>query len=303
MSTQQIDTCMKDLFSAPPVTGSASPVTAYQLSPGERETVLLSEYKLFNGVCGIYSIYNIQACKQYIGSSVDIGIRIETHIRDLRRKKHHSKKLQNAWNKYGDLVWVVKILDRCDKQWILEAEQLCIDNEDSYKSGYNGRSTSEAGGGYDHTDQTKHKVRLSNKAFWNSASGKKIKKRLSNRFKGVYRGSHSVERREASRATCKQLHRNPFVKLLREAARQNPVVKEKQVIGVMLGKFKPRLNRDGNYINTPSELADYILQSRQDGIPYRKLARETGMNRQTIHQWERYANKIKTAEIAPGGCV
>lgn len=38
----------------------------------------------------------------YIGQSMNIKTRWETHIRDLRNNEHHSYKLQNAWNEWGE---------------------------------------------------------------------------------------------------------------------------------------------------------------------------------------------------------
>lgn len=49
----------------------------------------------------IYKIENKINNKFYIGSTIDFHARKKEHITQLNEKKHHSKKLQNAWNKYG----------------------------------------------------------------------------------------------------------------------------------------------------------------------------------------------------------
>lgn len=50
----------------------------------------------------IYQIENKTTGKSYIGQTVDINRRIQTHKRELRRCVHTNSKLQNAWIKYGE---------------------------------------------------------------------------------------------------------------------------------------------------------------------------------------------------------
>jgi hypothetical protein len=53
---------------------------------------------------GIYQIRNKANGHRYVGSSNNIQERWHKHISDLNRNKHHSRHLQNAWNKYGSAV-------------------------------------------------------------------------------------------------------------------------------------------------------------------------------------------------------
>ena len=55
------------------------------------------ERKKHNGISGIYMIYNTINNKIYIGSSVDIIKRMDSHLSYLRNGKHHSVHLQRAW--------------------------------------------------------------------------------------------------------------------------------------------------------------------------------------------------------------
>lgn len=48
---------------------------------------------------GIYQIINLVNGKCYVGSAVNIKKRCYYHLRSCRLNKHHSKKLQRAWNK------------------------------------------------------------------------------------------------------------------------------------------------------------------------------------------------------------
>jgi group I intron endonuclease len=51
---------------------------------------------------GIYKIAHRPSGKTYIGSSMDISIRLNSHRRLLINGKHPNPPLQGAWNKYGE---------------------------------------------------------------------------------------------------------------------------------------------------------------------------------------------------------
>jgi len=82
-----------------------------------------------NIVTGIYQIINLTNNKSYVGSASNIRQRWSHHKRNLSNNKHHSSYLQNAWNKYGESVFVLKILTTCikDKDILIELEQFYID--------------------------------------------------------------------------------------------------------------------------------------------------------------------------------
>lgn len=89
---------------------------------------------------GIYQIRNIKTGKVYIGSSKNIENRFGEHVRNLKKNKHHSNKLQRSWNKTKDKkkTFVFEILEEViDKSLLKEREQYYIDLKDAYKNGYN----------------------------------------------------------------------------------------------------------------------------------------------------------------------
>lgn len=99
--------------------------------------------KILGTNCGIYFIKNIVNNKVYIGSSKDIHKRINSHKLNLFKNKHHSKKLQKSYNKYGKDSFIFDILEICDNQNLEIKEKEWIIYFDSYKNGYN--STDEVG--------------------------------------------------------------------------------------------------------------------------------------------------------------
>jgi group I intron endonuclease len=50
---------------------------------------------------GIYKITNLVNNRYYIGSSLDIKRRWDTHRRMLNKNNHHNDFLQKSWNKHG----------------------------------------------------------------------------------------------------------------------------------------------------------------------------------------------------------
>jgi predicted GIY-YIG superfamily endonuclease len=62
-------------------------------------------------ISGIYCITNIENNKFYIGSSKNIYYRLRRHLSDLRANIHKNPKLQNAFNKYGEISFVSSILE------------------------------------------------------------------------------------------------------------------------------------------------------------------------------------------------
>lgn len=75
---------------------------------------------------GIYQIYNKTNNKRYIGSSLHISKRWPQHLYLLRNGKHHSKHLQNAWDKYGENSFVFECVEYCDPEQLLSLEHQYI---------------------------------------------------------------------------------------------------------------------------------------------------------------------------------
>lgn len=87
---------------------------------------------------GVYCITCSGNGKSYIGSSYNIHKRWTEHIRDLKYNRHHSIKLQNAWNKYGSDKFSLSIIEEIVDRSLLEPiEQTWIDKLNSFNNGLN----------------------------------------------------------------------------------------------------------------------------------------------------------------------
>jgi group I intron endonuclease len=74
-------------------------------------------------VSGIYKIVNKINGKYYVGSSKNINIRWNAHIRHLNKNIHNNKHLQNAWNKYGENMFTFEIVEIVCSELLLNVEQ------------------------------------------------------------------------------------------------------------------------------------------------------------------------------------
>jgi hypothetical protein len=84
----------------------------------------------------VSGIYKIQSKKKpsriYIGSAVNIRQRRFSHLSSLRRGCHHSKKLQNHYNKYGEDDLIFSTVLGCEKSELIKSEQYFLDSFETY---------------------------------------------------------------------------------------------------------------------------------------------------------------------------
>jgi group I intron endonuclease len=80
---------------------------------------------MINNCSGIYAIF----CKDklYIGSAVNLRIRINKHFSLLKAGKHPNTYMQNSYIKYGLCSFSYKILECCNKENLIQREQFFID--------------------------------------------------------------------------------------------------------------------------------------------------------------------------------
>jgi len=80
---------------------------------------------------GIYKIQSKLNGKIYIGSSINLNIRLNEHKNDLIKNKHYNNHLQNHFNKYGinDLIFEI-ILYISNEKYLRDIEQLYLNSYD-----------------------------------------------------------------------------------------------------------------------------------------------------------------------------
>lgn len=76
---------------------------------------------------GIYCIRNTLNNKRYIGSTHNFRVRRSAHFAALRKGNHPTRKLQRAFDKYGEAAFVFEVLERCSDEVLREVEQRYLD--------------------------------------------------------------------------------------------------------------------------------------------------------------------------------
>lgn len=107
---------------------------------------------------GIYMITNTINGKKYIGQSNWLKKRIGAHIYHLRNGTHSNIHLQRSFNKYGEDVFDISILEYCDEEYLNEKEMYYIELYDTFRNGYNQTEGGEGNRGYKFSDDSKKKM-------------------------------------------------------------------------------------------------------------------------------------------------
>lgn len=111
----------------------------------------------------IYFIRNNINLKSYIGSAINVRLRINNHKSSLRRNKHYNTHLQNAVNKYGIENFTFDILETInDKNKLLERENFWIRDcqSDNAIYGYNLRPDATSNLGMKQSEKAKSIISL-----------------------------------------------------------------------------------------------------------------------------------------------
>lgn len=164
---------------------------------------------------GIYAIVNKVNFKVYIGSAVDLTRRKNEHFASLRKGIHDNKRLQNAYNKYGEDNFVFDVVETvCTKEELVSREQFWLDFSNSPKIGYNINPTAysrlgakcspesierirQALIGRVHSEETKRKIGEGNK-------GKVLSQEAKNKLSASHKTSEKAKANRARLAEAKK---------------------------------------------------------------------------------------------------
>lgn len=155
--------------------------------------------------------------KPYVGSSNNIKNRWQNHRSMLNRSIHYNSHLQKAWNKYGKEGFTWKVLEECEREFLVEREQYWIDRFDAYKNGYNQRPIANSPKGMKLSDEQKEKIKQ-------GMSSESIRKKLSENAKAR---KHSKDRKEKISQSLMGIHRSDETKeRMRKAAKLRVITPE-----------------------------------------------------------------------------
>jgi group I intron endonuclease len=149
---------------------------------------------------GIYKITNSVNGKFYIGSSNDIQHRWNEHKSKLKTNSHVNKKLQNAWNFYGEDKFLFEVVEITNgkKDVLLDKEQYYLNMFKPYMRdiGYNICPTSYGGDNITHNpnkDQFIQKMSTLCAGENNPMFGRKHKQETKDKQKQKAKGKFTLE--------------------------------------------------------------------------------------------------------------
>jgi group I intron endonuclease len=132
---------------------------------------------------GIYKITNTINQKIYVGSAVNLQARFNLHKTNLRANNHHSKKLQNSWNKYGSDFFIFSVIELVEKDILIAKEQYYFNLLNPFgANGYNTATVAGSSLGTKRSDEKKEKIRI---ASGSRKHTEESKRKISASKKGV----------------------------------------------------------------------------------------------------------------------
>lgn len=227
---------------------------------------------------GVYQIRNLITWDCYIGSSVDVNLRLKRHYRDLESGVHHNAHLQNAWNKYGAVAFALEPIYWCNKKQIKIDEQEFIDKRTPH---YNiAKNTVAPFMGCNHTEETKCKMRIARAKQTPPSFGKKMSEEAKRKISDALKGREiSVEtRRRMSEAGKRKVFTQRHRKNLSEANKRRYNEGRSSLPERVDGEFNPNSKLDRTSVE----------QIRQEYSGKRgekaALARKHGVSWSQIHR-------------------
>jgi len=158
--------------------------------------------------CGIYKIECLINKRIYVGQSIDVNRRWNEHRAELRVNIHPNKRLQNAWNKYGETEFNFQLIEECTKGLLNSREEFYMKhlNSLSRETGFNLTEKANSCLGYKHSEETKQNMSKSassraNRPSWRKAHSKRLKKKW---LEGSYDKVWTPETKKRLSEACKK---------------------------------------------------------------------------------------------------
>ncbi len=247
---------------------------------------------------GIYKIVNKVNGKYYVGSSNDILTpnqgRKYLHYWALKRNRHSNRKLQFAWNKYGEENFDFLVVEECspERTLLLDVEQKYLDiAKNEQDKTYN---LSFIAGGIEMTEETRRLIGISkigNKYCLGKRCSEKTKEKISKANTGKKRSSEACERISKSRIGKYTGENSPFFgRKLLESTREKISKKCKGLfIGTKSYKYDytiytfRNIKSDEIFVGTRHDFYTkfpYVSKSNLGSVI------EGTTNRKTVNGWE-----------------
>lgn len=148
--------------------------------------------------CGIYAIVNTLNNKVYVGRAANLRKRWLQHKSNLNNSKHHSRHLQNAWEKHGkeNFKFIPLVLNLTIESEIQNIENYYIVGYQSCKEefGYNLAMASGTNKGVKYSEESRAKMRVAQKG---RTFTQEAKERISKTLTGKVQSEQTIEKRRS----------------------------------------------------------------------------------------------------------
>lgn len=142
---------------------------------------------------GIYRITCSANGKIYLGSASNMYGRAKEHLSDLRRGKHHAKRLQRAWDKYGEAFFSIEVVEKCARTELRVLEQGYLDLTKAADPAHGFNASPSAGSvfGLRHSAESREKI---SKAITGRVLSETHKARIGDLHRGRKRSDETRDR-------------------------------------------------------------------------------------------------------------
>lgn len=121
---------------------------------------LIAHESVDSSLPGVYLIINTVNRKCYVGSSVCLASRLDSHRKALIKGTHYNRLLQRSWTKYGELKFEFVPIVNCERSELIPLEQELIDKlkaaDPSF--GFNLHLKADSSLGYKRSIETRLKI-------------------------------------------------------------------------------------------------------------------------------------------------
>ncbi|MGG3986962.1 NUMOD3 domain-containing DNA-binding protein [Bacillus smithii] len=236
----------------------------------------------------VYMIKNKLNNKFYVGRTVSITERWKRHKYLLENNRHHSKYLQNAWNKYGEENFEFKIFkifntgsSEDDLYLAIQLEQHFLNNFKIGKEIYNTSCSSinPVLAGEQHPNYQKHPKEWLSEEGYNKLINYHKTKDIKGENNPFYGRHHSEKTKEILREKCPNYgENNGFYGKhhSEETKRKISEANKGKRLGVKFTEEHKRKLRENNRSNIKISIDGIIY------ISFTDAARKTGINRKVI---------------------
>ena len=264
---------------------------------------------------GIYRIRNLVNGKVYIGSAVNIRHRWQLHIQQLRNNKHHSVKLQRAFNKYGEDNFTIEILEILeDRSLLLETEQKYMDKYNVVQEGYNVCPIAGSSLGVKRSEETRKKIGdLHRGRTWSEEAREKLRQALLGKHITEEHRQHIIEGKQFIREETREKLRNSSsckpVVCLETRKRYRSASEAEREYNTSQGRLHNVLNKkdtsalglhwvyESEYVNMSEEDIQQILSQPAKIYKVRVRCIETGQIFNSTNEAAKFVNRSQSCIV------